>query len=251
MGDDESMRGHDNNRSSTEFDQYEDGYSAGMDNPIKSSLGNSPMDFIAVKLEWFERRFPSVQADDSVRLLDYGCGSGTLLFGMCARGWRVNKTGCDVSIKMLEEAERSVQGEDCEAIDWVIQNGSSVPFASGSFDFVVVSSVLHHIEPDDRDFALSEIWRVLTPGGRVIVLEHNPFNPLTRYVVARTPIDANAVLLTRGEAMSRLRCCGFLLEGSDYIMFFPPKATRLRRLDLLFSWLPLGAQYAVWARKPT
>jgi len=47
-------------------------------------------------------------------------------------------------------------------------------------------------------------------GGHVVVFEHNPLNPVTRFVVARTPIDPNAILLRAAEVMRGLSGAGFV-----------------------------------------
>ena len=96
---------------------------------------------------------------------------------------------------------------------------------------------------------LSELGRVLKPGGRIYVFEHNPRNPLVRYVIARTPIDENAILLDEKEVRHGLLDTARYDLDSDYLMFMPPGITFLRGVDRLLAWLPLGAQYVVAARK--
>jgi hypothetical protein len=91
--------------------------------------------------------------------------------------------------------------------------------------------------------------RVLKPGGRLYLFEHNPRNPLVRYVVSRTKIDENAILLDPNEVRDNLPVA--LRQGLDtqYLMFMPPRLSLLRIVDRLLTWLPLGAQYAVTASK--
>jgi glycosyltransferase involved in cell wall biosynthesis len=85
---------------------------------------------------------------------------------------------------------------------------------------------------------------------RLVVFEHNPWNPVTRYVVAHTPIDHDAVLLPPAEVTSFLRAGGWRDIRTSHLMFLPPRlgpvATAAERL---LSWLPLGGQYAVTASK--
>jgi hypothetical protein len=91
---------------------------------------------------------------------------------------------------------------------------------------------------------------VLKPGGRIYVFEHNPRNPLVRYVIARTPIDENAILLDAREVQEGLLGSARYELETDYLMFMPPGIKFLRSFDRALAWLPLGAQYAVAARKP-
>ena len=70
-----------------------------------------------------------------------------------------------------------------------------------------------------------------------------------RYVIARTPIDANAILLDEKEVRHGLLDAARYDIAADYLMFMPPGITFLRGVDRLLAWLPLGAQYVVAARK--
>ena len=67
-----------------EFDSYARDYSAGMENRVKQMFGNAADDFVAVKLRWLYRECRGLcSAKESFRVLDYGCGTGTLLLSIC------------------------------------------------------------------------------------------------------------------------------------------------------------------------
>jgi len=101
------------------------------------------------------------------RILDAGCGSGPLFAALRDRGAIV--TGFDRSTKMLELARRRLGADaDLQAADL----GSPLPFPDGAFDDVIVSLVLHYLE--DWTAPLSELRRVLRPGGRLIVSVDHP-----------------------------------------------------------------------------
>ena len=97
--------------------------------------------------------------------------------------------------------------------------------------------------------SIAELGRVLKPGGRLYVFEHNPRNPLVRHVIARTPIDENAILLDAREVRHGLLDTARYDLDTDYLMFMPPGMALLRPVDRTLAWLPLGAQYVVAARK--
>jgi 2-polyprenyl-3-methyl-5-hydroxy-6-metoxy-1,4-benzoquinol methylase len=232
-----------------EFDSYAHGYAAGMDNSTKRLLGDSADDFIAVKLRWLLRAFPALRsADSSFRVLDYGCGTGTLLRVMRQAGLHATLAGCDVSHEMLDEAVRSWPS-DLPAPVFRVQAGAEAAFPDGTFDLVIISAVLHHVPPEDRSGVYAALRRSLRPQGSVVVFEHNPLNPVTRYVVAHTPIDQKAILLHAGEARNGLDAAGFSDVRTRYLMFFPPRFASLVACEPALGWLPMGAQYAVTASR--
>jgi hypothetical protein len=108
--------------------------------------------------------------------------------------------------------------------------------------------VFHHIPPGERACWVSELRRVIRPGGALFVFEHNPLNPLTRKVVNDCPFDEDAILLPRRETTTLLRDAGFEDVAADYIVFFPQALAVLRPLERRLAWLPAGAQYAVHGR---
>jgi SAM-dependent methyltransferase len=104
------------------------------------------------------------------RLLDLGSGGGRHAFQAMRLGARV--TALDYSAADLKDvcavAGAMLAGEEVSYDQWAgVANADALdlPFADGSFDRVIVSEVLEHIWDDER--ALTEIARVLRPGGRV------------------------------------------------------------------------------------
>jgi hypothetical protein len=91
--------------------------------------------------------------------------------------------------------------------------------------------------------------RVARPGGIVLVLEHNPLNPVTRYIVSRCAFDHDAVLLRRGSGLKLLAAAGLARGGSGYLAFWPKRSAFVERLERRIDWLPAGAQYYAWATK--
>ncbi len=96
------------------------------------------------------------------RVLDACCGTGDLALAAAAKGGRV--TGLDFSERMLERARRK-----SPAVDWVRGDLLELPFAEGSFDAATIGFGARNVL--DLDRALSELRRVLRPGGRLAILE--------------------------------------------------------------------------------
>ena len=231
-----------------EFDRHAATYDGGLDNPVKRMMGNSADQFIAVKARWLLRREPALR-EGVANLLDYGCGAGDLMRVLADLGARAHFTGCDVSEGMLAEAAGRWPSRHGALPALAAQQGPLTPFADGQFDIATVSAVLHHVPVAERPAVYRELARVLKPGGRLYVFEHNPRNPLVRYVVARTPIDENAILLDAREVRRGLRQSAPYALDTDYLMFMPPGIGALRGIDRALAWLPLGAQYVVAAVK--
>jgi SAM-dependent methyltransferase len=101
------------------------------------------------------------------RVLDAGCGSGPLTAALRDRGALV--TGFDASAAMVDLARRRL-GEDADV--HVADLREPLPFDDAAFDAVVASLVLHYLE--DWSGPLSELRRVLKPGGRLMLSVNHP-----------------------------------------------------------------------------
>lgn len=188
------------------FDQFADGYNGGMDNSLKRLIGGSHDHFIAIKAEWLMRQLeiqPFKSSTRQVSVLDYGCGTGILLSHLAALGLCGEMVGTDVSSPMLAEGRKRWHHRR-QDVNFVLQDGAIAPFKSDRFDIVLISSVLHHVPPAERFGVYREARRLLRPSGLLVIFEHNPRNPLTRWVVARTPIDRDAILLDASELESEI-----------------------------------------------
>ncbi|TGZ15388.1 methyltransferase [Streptomyces sp. S816] len=102
------------------------------------------------------------------RILDAGCGAGPLSAALRDRGALMS--GFDASAGMVELARRRL-GDDADLR--VADLGSPLPYADDTFDDVMASLVLHYLK--DWAPALSELRRVLKPGGRLIASVEHPF----------------------------------------------------------------------------
>src|SRR5688572_1460466 len=134
------------------------------------------------------------ERDDEIKFLDLGCGVGSSAAYFHTYFPNSTYTGLDTSAASIEEAsERKIPHAEFSHYD-----GFNIPLPEGSFDVVFVACVMHHIAPDNHGRFLNEARRVLRPGGRLYIFEHNPFNPVTRRVVNNCPFDEDAILLSSG-----------------------------------------------------
>jgi SAM-dependent methyltransferase len=118
------------------------------------------------------------------------------------------------------------------------------------FNAAYAIAVMHHVPPSDWTNFLTEMRRVVRPGGMVVVFEHNPINPLTQWIVRTCPIDENAVLLGSRKLRGLMAQSGLVDIESRYIIFTPLDGEGYRKFDRMIGWLPFGAQYYVSARVP-
>ena len=172
-------------------------------------------------------------------ILDFGCAIGNLT-AMLRDEWspEVAILGYDPAPKCVEIASTRVPGarftSDLDGI------------AEGSLKAIVVANVLHHIPPVERQDIMTKAARLLEPGGTFFVFEHNPYNPLTQYIVKACPFDEGVTLLKPKEIRTLLKTAGVRQLTQDYIVFFPKALAMLRPLEKRITWLPAGAQTCTW-----
>jgi SAM-dependent methyltransferase len=233
------------NPAKPDFDKFAQSYDALLRDPIRDrfTAGGSQF-FHARKCELIREHYRR-RAIDTHRLaiLDLGCGKGELL--QLLRSDFAEAAGCDPSAEMLASGGLAASG----IIARTQTEPLVVPFEDRRFDLVTAVCVYHHVEPGLRDRLTAEVRRVLKPGGVFAVIEHNPYNPATRLIVSRTPVDADAVLLTPGETRGMLRRSAFEVIEQRYFLYFPERLyPRLRSLERLLGRVPLGGQYAVFGK---
>jgi SAM-dependent methyltransferase len=122
-------------------------------------------------------------AADGARVLEVGCGPGHLSIRM-ARQLGLDVTGLDLDPAMIEVARANAARapDDSRRLpSFVLGDAALLPFPEGSFDLVVSTLSMHHWA--DPRAGLSEIGRVLRPGGRALVWDLRPgVVPLHRHV---------------------------------------------------------------------
>jgi len=216
---------------------------------LKRLAGASAALFLEQKLDILLdelRRTGRLRADPSFRYLDFGCGAGDFLSLVARRGLGWSCEGCDVSQGMLQEA-RKRWSRDLQSIPlWPIEPDQ---FPAARFDLISAVCVFHHIPPDQWIESLRRLKDALVPGGWLAVFEHNPWNPATNYVVRRTEIDRNAVLLSPAVARDRLAAAGFGKPRTRFFLFAPPRFRFLWPAEKLLARVPVGGQYALFAQK--
>jgi ubiquinone/menaquinone biosynthesis C-methylase UbiE len=123
---------------------------------------------LGARLRAFELRV--VGPVDGRRVLEVGCGTGELLRAVAAAGRPARLAGLDPDPKMLAQADAKLRGAGVEP-ELVRGYAQALPFPDGSFDLVLSSLMLHHLDTPTKRSALREWRRVLAPGGALVLVD--------------------------------------------------------------------------------
>jgi len=104
------------------------------------------------------------------QVLDIGCGAGvdTILASMMT-GPTGNVVGVDIVPEMLQQAEKNLMMTDLKNVSFKKASGEKLPYPVDTFDAVISNGVINLIP--DKEAALTEIFRVLKPGGRLMMAD--------------------------------------------------------------------------------
>ena len=104
------------------------------------------------------------------RLLDVAGGTGDISFRFLKRAGSGHATVLDLTEPMLVEGrKRAEAGQMADQLDWVVGDAMALPFDDNTFDVYTISFGIRNVTRPQE--ALSEAYRVLRPGGRLMVLE--------------------------------------------------------------------------------
>ncbi|MCG8992291.1 class I SAM-dependent methyltransferase [Laribacter hongkongensis] len=171
------------------------------------------------------------------RVLDFGCGIGLSLPFLTQYFPAANIFATDLSERSLAHVEQCFPN--------VIIHRNEV-LESNGYDVIFVSGVFHHVPTGQKETVMRRLEGLLAVGGRLFVFEHNPFNPVTRRMVATCPFDEDAELISCHNMKRLVREAGGLqVIAAGYCLFFPQSLSGLRPLEKFLRWLPGGGQYFV------
>ena len=122
--------------------------------------------------ETFKRKLiQQANIQPRMKVLDLGCGTGTLTLMIKRAHLTAEVTGMDGDPEVLDIARDKSRGTE---IQWDEGLASSLPYPDSVFDRVVTSLVIHHLATDDKRRTFKEIYRVLMPQGELHVLDFGP-----------------------------------------------------------------------------
>lgn len=229
------------------FDSYAEKYKE-IHNKNVRIFGENTDYFLKVKVEILLEKLKTFGLiSKKLKVLDIGCGIGRFEEQIHFKGINWDIYGIDISFNSLKVAKKSLSSPNFSFIRF---DGDIFPFLDDSFDLVVAICVFHHILPEKRIKAIEEIHRVLKRGGYVFIFEHNPTNPLTRFIVNHCEFDKDSFLLSHREVKELFVSGSIVPILLEYFLFFPHFLRFLRPVEKKFlRKIFFGGQFYYIGRK--
>jgi 2-polyprenyl-3-methyl-5-hydroxy-6-metoxy-1,4-benzoquinol methylase len=144
-----------------------------------------------------------LKPDQDKRILEIGCGTGQLS-AMLAGEKSSSVLGVDLCVPFIAEAKSKFQGSnlDYDVVDFNQVTVEEFLAKHGHFDAVVGNGILHHLV-QDLDNALETIKRLVKPGGKIVFLEPNLWNPYCFLIFSFAPLRKLAKLEPDEMAFTR------------------------------------------------
>ena len=121
---------------------------------------------------WKEAMMDWLAPRPGQKLLDVAGGTGDISFKFLNRAGSGHATVLDITENMLIAGRKRAEADKMlNSIDWVVGDAMALPFADNSFDVYTISFGIRNVTRPQE--ALNEAFRVLRPGGRLMVLEFN------------------------------------------------------------------------------
>lgn len=198
----------------------------------------------------------AAQLKPGMKVLEVGCGTGLFTEMMARSGAHI--LAVDISPELIEEARK--RSLPADQVEW-----RAIAFeecADTSFDAIVGSSVLHHLEMTP---ALKRMYQLLKPGGRLAFAEPNMLNPQVwaerniESVRRRNGASPDETAIVRWRLARDLRDIGFTdvhIRNTDWLHPATPPALipAVASLGLLLERVPLIREFSgsvlIQARKP-
>lgn len=134
--------------------------------------------YIVRDIRYKSRLIEQAQIQAGQRVMDLGCGTGTLAILAKQTQPLAEVLGLDADPEMLKVAQAKKDQKNLE-IKFDVGFTNNLPYPDSSFDRVLSSIMIHHLKTPDKEKTAHEIYRVLKPGGQLHVIDFG--KPRTLY----------------------------------------------------------------------
>jgi len=233
--------------SGADFDKYAGDY-RDIINRVASISGEQFEFFIQLRLGLVKERVAEKSGSrEPMRILDFGCGTGTTEKYLKSLFPGALISALDSSAESIRVAREMGLGE----VTFIHADGFELPFPDGFFDLIYSNGTYHHIDPAHHEKFLREMYRVCRYGGDLFIFENNPGNPLMMRAMKKNPFDAGVAAIYPRRMREMTVAAGFTCKEIGYYFFFPRFLRFMRWTEKWLRRVPVGAQYFLWAIKPS
>ena len=149
---------------------------------------------VGIHRVWKDQMMDWLAPRPGQKLLDVAGGTGDVAFRFLNRAPGATATVCDMTESMLVEGRKRAEAEQmAQSLDWVVGDAMALPFEANSFDVYTISFGIRNVTRIQD--ALAEAFRVLKPGGRLMVLEFSQIpNDLLQWAYDRYSFNVIPVM---------------------------------------------------------
>jgi ubiquinone/menaquinone biosynthesis C-methylase UbiE len=145
----------------------------GMGHPALTPFYDTFARLVARESTFKRRLVERLQVRAGQRVLDVGCGTGTLALLIAEAHPDVALTGIDPDDEMLSRATKKAAAAGAR-IRFERASAAELPFADGSFDRVTSTLMAHHLPTHEKEAMFAEVRRVLAPTGELHLVDIGP-----------------------------------------------------------------------------
>jgi SAM-dependent methyltransferase len=166
---------------------------------------------------------------DGRRVVDLGCGWGTISFATARRAGRV--VGVDFADAALQVCRRRLVSDARANLRFVQADAGNTGLQGGAWDLVVAADLVEHLYPEDSLRVYREVHRLLRSGGRFVIWTPNPGHVLERLRALRllVPDPTHVDYKTLPRLVEELQAAGFAIERARYVPSHVPFLRTLER----------------------
>lgn len=155
---------------------------------------------------------------DGDKVLEAGCGDGLILLSLL-RLFKIDGYGVDFSEEAKKRAE-ALMKEEGNHFNYDLANINELPYEENSFDKIICLGVIEHFK--DQEKCLKELYRVLKPGGHVIMMTPNRLSVgvldrVLKEAVGRWPFGYQTEF-SPGTLEKKMRSAGFCIQKTEGIL---------------------------------